>query len=148
MTATSSRIITISQATSEMRLTKPVTNASGMVLMPEGVRLTPIFIDRLKKWGVQTLEITSDTEASDIPVAAPAVGFAASPVDDAGRKAFAEELARDVARRFGTVATIPIMAQLRAIVGKQLFEHGPNGMLNRMRPLPGAKAKDGMAHGH
>lgn len=128
--------IDISQATSDMKLTKPVVNASGMVLMPEGIRLTPIFIDRLKKWGVQTVDIV--TEKEEAPAAA-SQGRVSGPtrVTEVDRD-FAQRVAEDVAKRFVYCKDNPLMAQLRVIVARQLFYHGSRGMLNVMRFDTGA----------
>lgn len=141
--------IDISQATSDMKLIKPVTNASGMVLMPEGIRLTPIFIDRLKKWGVQTVEVMTEKDESPAAPVPQADARASGPtrILEADR-GFAQRITGDVAKRFVLCKDYPLMMQLRTIVAKHLFQHGPKGMLNTIRFDSAAEPRDGVRDGN
>ena len=139
-----------------MRLAEPITNSSGVALMPSGIRLTPMFIARIKKWNIQSLNVIVEN-ASGEPAAdgMPPAARAAAPEGEEGeedgdtgfsaeQEEFARSVAREVAQRFVNVKQNPLMVQLRAVVIRRLVLHGPDGIVNVMRrahgglpPLPG-----------
>lgn len=131
--------LTIDQITPGMKLAEAVTNAAGVTLMPAGIRLTPMFINRLKKWNIASLSVFVDrvrTGKTDVtPVqrasapAASAPATAAMPQPDE----FARQIAREVAGWFINLRDNPLMMQLRNTAIKRLVAHGKNGMINVMR---------------
>lgn len=137
----------VDQITPGMRLAEPITNANGIALMPSGIRLTPMFIARIKKWNIKTLEVIVEEGGgkqapADVTVS-PTEEDAAEAEEDSGFSAEQEEFARsvagEVAKRFVNVKNNPLMVQLRAVVIRRLVLHGPDGIVNILRRAPGGR---------
>lgn len=116
-----------------MRLAEPITNANGVTLMPAGMRLTPMFISRIKKWNIESLEVLVEEEkppaAATKPIARPIL----DPNMTAEQEEFARAIAADVGKRFLNVKNDPLMMELRMIAIRKLIAHGPDGFLGLMR---------------
>lgn len=127
----------IDQITPGMKLAEPITNASGVTLMPDGIRLTPMFINRLKKWNIESLEVVVERRTGESSTTATVVRPQSTSTKVLGMTAEQEEFARsiaaDVSRRFVNVRDNPLMMQLRSVAIRRLVAHGPGGMLNVMR---------------
>ena len=129
-----------------MKLAEPITNSSGVTLMPAGIRLTPMFIARIKKWNIEALDVIVEKK-KDIVVAAAADEVAgAKPRKDtktpetlsAAQEEFARAIVREVSAPFINVRDNEIMMLLRASVIKRLIQHGRKGIVNQLRRPPGA----------
>ncbi len=137
----------IAGITPGMKLAEPITNSAGVTLMPAGIRLTPMFINRLQKWNVESLEVFVEKERESVsspPTRVLKSRSATSVAIDlaAGQEEFARNIALEVSRRFANVKDNPLMMDLRVIVVKRLIGHGEDGFLNRLRlpQVPGAEA--------
>ncbi len=142
----------IDQIVPGMTLAEPITNGSGVTLMPAGIRLTPMFIARIRKWNIDTLDVFTEPRRPDTGVRrAPAARKAAEArPDDSGpdkpdggenevpgeREEFARATAIEISRPFVSVKSNPLMMQLRASVIKRLVLHGKNGTVNVIRRRP------------
>ncbi|MDR3077990.1 MAG: hypothetical protein LBV15_04420 [Planctomycetota bacterium] len=131
----------LEEITPGMRLAEALTDSSGVTLIPGGIRLTPMFISRISKWGLTHLEVRAeDVEAEGAP--AKATGPVAQ---NAGKlppemDEFVRAIAEDVSSRFVNVKGNPLMARLRVAAVRGLVAHGKTGWLNLMRQK--AKEKD------
>lgn len=139
--------LNINKISPGMKLAEPITNPAGITLMPAGIRLTPMFIARIKKWNVEELDVfvekTKDTEravkATTRTIKPDSTGA------DAGNhpgqektlsveeEKFARSTAIEVSRPFVNLRDNPVMMQLRAAVIRRLIMHGPEGTVNRLR---------------
>ncbi len=131
-----------------MTLAEPITNGSGVTLMPAGIRLTPMFIARIRKWNIETLDVFTEPRRSDTTVKrAAARKNAEAPAAASGqengeqdipadREEFARATAIEISRPFVSVKANPLMMQLRAAVIRKLIAHGKNGIVNIMRRQP------------
>lgn len=137
--------VEVGQLAPGMRLAEPVHNASGTTLMPGGIRLTPMFIVRLKKWGVTHVMIEAEGK--------PAAPAAPNPTSITRRMTaelptgpeasqFARDIAQEVSAWFVNVKDEPLMLQLRAIAIRKLIAHGETGVLNVMRRSARAAAEE------
>lgn len=128
----------IEKVASGMILAEPVTNAGGVTLMPAGIRLTPMFILRLKKWNVVELDVFVEDRREERPASAElrrSSHTTASLNLSAEQEELAREIAMDVSRRFVNVKENPLMMQLRVSAIKRLVAHGQTGLLNRLRGI-------------
>lgn len=126
-----------------MKLAESITNAGGITLMPAGIRLTPMFIARIKKWNIEELDVLVERKRETNSVRRPSGQAKQSPlaarggaVDEtltAEQQEFARSVAVDVSRAFVNVKNNPLMMQLRAVAIKRLVMHGPNGIVNVIR---------------
>ena len=128
-----------------MKLAEPITNASGVTLMPAGIRLTPMFIARIRKWNIDALDVLLEKRRTDTAAARGAMvqktGQAAQAADPAGegeapvaaQEDFARATALEISRPFVNVKSNSLMMQLRASVIKALVLHGANGVVNILR---------------
>lgn len=133
----------IDQIVPGMTLAEPITNAGGVTLMPAGIRLTPMFIARIRKWNIGALDVIaekkpdparpSDTVVIRRAEAAQAKQREAENPRPADREDFARRTALEISRPFVAVKTNPLMMQLRAAVIKKLVAHGMNGPVNVLR---------------
>lgn len=126
----------INQITPGMKLAEPITNASGVTLMPSGIRLTPMFIVRLKKWNIESLEVIVDDfnkTADSGNGKQPRQSHATAAGLTAEQEEFTRRIATEVYGWFANVRENPLMMQLRSVAVKRLVAHGPEGMLNIMR---------------
>lgn len=145
--------VEVGQLAPGMRLAEPVHNASGTTLMPAGIRLTPMFIVRLKKWGVTN--VTIEVEAKPEPPAASLNPASMTTLtrqlveSPAGAEAsqFARDIAQEVMAWFANIKDDPLMHQLRNIAIKKLIAHGEAGVLNVMRRGRAERAEDKRANG-
>lgn len=144
----------IAQITPGMKLAEPITNAGGITLMPAGIRLTPMFIARIKKWNIDTLEVLVDKVRTDQPEESGTrktttikprgqTSARTRPASGGGEDAlsteeeqFARSVASDVSKAFINVRRDPLMMQLRTIVIKRLVALGPDSVLNSLRRGP------------
>jgi hypothetical protein len=118
-----------------MKLAEPIINPGGVTLMPAGIRLTPMFILRLKKWNIESLEVfVSETSASS---GGDTTRSRRSRTTRAQMTVEQEEFARAVALEvhqwFANVRDNELMTELRNVAVKRLVRHGVGGMLNVMR---------------
>lgn len=122
-----------------MRLAEKITNSSGITVIPSGVRLTPLFINRLTKWGIENVEVVVDDTTVTVRSAAFKHGTTTNVAINAkvGSSVALQEFARDinmeVTNRFKNLTDDELMMRLRSIVLKKLIADGPNGKLNRLR---------------
>lgn len=123
-----------------MKLAEPITNASGITLMPAGIRLTPMFILRLKKWNIEAVEVVAEKtrHTTSAKVAQPQARSATTTATantgmTAEQEQFARAIATEVSRWFVNVRDNPLMMMLRLAAIKRLVAHGPRGMINVMR---------------
>lgn len=142
------RKLNLSQVTPGMKLAEPITNASGITLMPAGIRLTPMFIVRLKKWNIDTIEVfldrPKDKATANISQPRVAKSTSTSPIAlAAAHGEFAREIVEEVNTWFSNVRENPLMMQLRAVAIKRLVAHGRTGMINAMRRPPGSANEGG-----
>lgn len=136
------RTLSISQVSAGMRLAEPVTNANGITLMPAGIRLTPLFINRLKKWGIETLEVVAEKARETQSAPAPTRSTTSRTVSlTAEQEEFARSIATEVSRWFVNVRNDELMMQLRSVVIKRLVAHGRRGFINLLRRKPDADAE-------
>ncbi len=149
--------LSIAQVTPGMKLAEPITNAGGITLMPAGIRLTPMFIARIKKWNMDAVEVFVDKIHADAPdetapgkTAVLAKSSVRAQKDDGAvsesLEQFARAVATDVAKVFVNVRDNPLMMQLRAIAIRRLVGAGPEAAVNSLRrgplddvPLPAAE---------
>lgn len=148
--------LNISKISPGMKLAEPITNPAGITLMPAGIRLTPMFIARIKKWNVQELDVfvekprdtslrTSKPAApkpTEVKPAAPQGGKPPAPAVEqentltAEEEEFARATTVEISRPFINVKNNPIMMQLRAVVIRRLVMHGRDGAVNVLRRGP------------
>ncbi len=144
------RRLNIAQVAPGMKLAEPITNAAGITLMPAGIRLTPMFIIRLKKWNIVMVDVFTDSpaenrsETSVTRVKRRASGTTSATLT-AEQSEFARLVAGDVSKWFVNVRENPLMMQLRNIVIKRLVAHGKTGMINLMRRPGGYENVNGTA---
>lgn len=137
--------LNIAQLSPGMKLAEPITNSAGITLMPAGIRLTPMFIIRLKKWNIESVQVLIDApqdkqERQEQPEQpeprSPTRAVRAATGSNAlsaEQETFARSVAEEVARCFVNLKDNPLMMQLRNVAIKRLVLHGQNGMLNVMR---------------
>jgi hypothetical protein len=94
--------IPLSQAVPGQKLARPVTNASGMVMMQAGTELTATILDRLVSIGVEFVAV----------------------VDDAATRPVRDEVQRVLDERFTGHEQDPWMMELKAIVLRQALRGG------------------------
>lgn len=136
----------IDQVSPGMRLAAPIKNASGVTLMPAGIRLAPMFINRLKKWNVAEVTVLAEAQPEPGPATRPAGGPepvaggvrrpSARAVADAANKTedeFAREVIRDLNKRFANVQDNPLMMALRDVAARKLIALGPDSYVNIVR---------------
>lgn len=146
-----------------MKLGEPITNANGVTIMPSGIRLTPMFIARIRKWNIDTIDILQEKKAD---AAAGDNGDAMTEKDQQEAQAqasqntrvlsdrlsqeqaeFARTVALEVSRTFVNVKNDPLMMQLRTVAIKRLVHHGCNGVVNVMR-RHGENGEEGRSGDH
>ena len=128
-----------------MKLAESIANSAGITLMPVGVRLTPMFIAKLSKWGIEEVDIQVDVEEY-IPKAkshSTNTGITALSNTSAEQREFVESVSIDIAETFANAADNPLMLQLRRIVLKKRVADGPNGLLAsfRQKAVSGSEKK-------
>lgn len=144
-----------------MKLGKAIVNRNGLTIMPVGTRLTPMYIDRIRKWKIERLEIIkesvheaeiahkkkatarfktnsdtlSDQETAALSAASDNANSAPTTVQPGKQPDldFVRSVASAISPAFANVKQNPLMMQLRTIVIKRLVMHGPEGLLNVMR---------------
>lgn len=94
--------IPLSKAVAGQKLARPVTNASGMVMMQAGIELTSAILERLATIGVETVVV----------------------VDDAAVRVAPEEVERVLDERFTGHDQDAWMMELKAIVRRQALRGG------------------------
>ncbi len=134
-----------------MKLAEPITNAGGTTLMPAGVRLTPMFLARLKKWNIDEVDVFVETlhgdAAGDSPVGADGAPRSRHTTSirrqrsgegaTAGaQEQFARSVAAEVARVFTNARENPLMMHLRSIVIKRIVAQGPDSSITALRRGP------------
>lgn len=134
--------LSVAEITPGMKLAKPITNANGSTLMPAGIRLTPMFIARIKKWNIESLDVLIDEKESQPEATSESARIKAAAARGSGdddeelseeQLEFARGVAAEVSARFVNVRDNPLMMQLRAVVIKRLVMHGPDGVVNVLR---------------
>lgn len=125
--------LNVAQIKAGMRLAEPITNSSGVTLMPAGIRLTPMFISRIKKWNIESLDVLVEEERPPASAAKPVVRPTLDSSMSAEQEEFVRSVAAEVSKRFLNVKDDPLMMELRIIAVKKLIAHGPTGFLNRLR---------------
>lgn len=138
--------LNINQITPGMKLAEPITNASGVTLMPAGIRLTPMFVLRLKKWNIETVDVFVEKAAggsvrTNVVRPRPATASTNSGLT-AEQERFARAVATEVSQWFVNVRDNPLMMALRVAAIKRLVAHGPRGLLNLMRHPEGYPAAE------
>lgn len=134
----------MSQIAPGMILAEDIANAAGVTLMPKGIRLTPMFISRLAKWDVKTIEVTLPEQEAEEPapahessgsrtIHAAQAGQAITPEQEE----FVKSVTREVSSWFQNLRDDPLMMQLRVLAIKKLVSIGPNAMLNQLRMAAG-----------
>lgn len=141
----------IAQITPGMKLAEPITNASGITLMPAGIRLTPMFIARIKKWNIGSLDVLVDKRNTDVESTRAAQRSGTSIRTGRSRNAqsseqepplteeqeqFARSIAGEVSRAFVNMRGNPLMMMLRAVAIKRLVMAGPDAAINILRRGP------------
>lgn len=134
-----------------MKLAEPITNASGLTLMPAGIRLTPMFIARLQKWNIEAIDVIADkTDDARPPAGETTVTPKPRTRNEDGeytitaeQEAFARAIATEISRNFVNVHDNPLMMQLRASAIKRLILHGPDGIINVLRRPQVQMAEEG-----
>ncbi|MDR2391777.1 MAG: hypothetical protein LBE84_08885 [Planctomycetota bacterium] len=113
-----------------MRLAKSLLDPGGNTLLPAGIRLTPIFASRIRKWGIAAIEVEShDTRAALSPndrTVVPSPEAAPDPGPE--RNPLAEQIVGEVDERFINVAGDALMMKLRGIVIRRLLTDGGKGV--------------------
>ena len=144
----------IAQIAPGMKLAEPITNASGVTLMPAGIRLTPMFIARIKKWNIESLDVLVEKQRSgsttqrlnnqssgSLPAQTPV--YEDENTLTAEQEAFARSVALEISRPFVNVKDNPLMMQLRAVVIKRVVADGPKGVVNVLRRIPNLNQENG-----
>ncbi len=122
-----------------MRLAEKITNSSGITVIPSGVRLTPLFINRLAKWGIESVEISIDeTTVTEKSVAlkhgtTTNIAINTKTGNSVQLQEFVRDITSEITTRFKNLANDELMMRLRSIALKKLVSDGPNGKLNRLR---------------
>lgn len=113
-----------------MRLAKPLLDSGGATLLPAGIRLTPIFASRIRKWGITAIEVESrETRAALSPSGRSIASIpAAAPAPELEKNPLAEQIAREVESRFVNVADDALMMRLRDIAIRRLVAAGRKGV--------------------
>ncbi|MCC8107890.1 MAG: hypothetical protein LIQ30_02345 [Planctomycetes bacterium] len=122
-----------------MKLAEPITNSGGITLMPAGIRLTPMFIARIKKWGIEFLDVIPDKKKENVAAAEPApttVRPRTAETIAADQEDFARAVVREISGPFVSVRDNETMMLLRASVLKRLIQHGRHGIVNVLRRYP------------
>ncbi|MCL2001210.1 MAG: hypothetical protein FWG74_07225 [Planctomycetes bacterium] len=128
-----------------MKLAEPVTNRAGITLMPAGIKLTPLFINRLQKWKVEALDVFVEKESrppsladrqQNNPESVPRTGLTAEQND------FSRQIAAEISGRFANVQDNPLMLELQKAATKLLIAYGSDSPINSMfRPESAAQAE-------
>jgi hypothetical protein len=153
----------IEQIMPGMKLAEPITNASGVTLMPAGIRLTPMFIARIRKWGIAALDVLvekrpPDTAARRAALARKNAELAQKQKADgadgvdaltAEQEEFVRATVTEISRPFINVKNSPLMMQLRASAVRGLIAHGKSGVVNILRhpPVESALAEETASDG-
>jgi hypothetical protein len=58
------RRISVDEAAAGEVLAEPLTNAKGQVLLPKGARLSAAVLSRFRGWGVESLSVEGEDQAS------------------------------------------------------------------------------------
>ncbi len=132
--------ILVSEVTPNMKLAEPIVNASGMTMIPRGVRLTPIFISRLVKWGIVEVEILVEDSAGQAQTSTSRRGKSTTTSTSVGGGDVGADLIKFVAKIksevdevFSNMSDNPLMLALKTLVIKKLIADGPNGRLDLLR---------------
>jgi hypothetical protein len=96
------RRITLEEAVPGLRLAKPITGPTGIVVLGAGAELTDGLIDRLKTMGVPALHVVPDASPAEVPVKT------------------LQQLEREVRRRFRHAGDDPTLRLMREAVLHQL----------------------------
>ncbi len=145
----------LAQITPGMKLAEPITNASGITLMPAGIRLTPMFISRIKKWNIEAIDVLiekrGDPESRALPgagggtrVLRPAAALVRGKTRvipsgntlTAEQEEFARTVVKEISPPFSNLRDNDTMMQLRAAVIKKLIQEGRKSIVNKLRQLP------------
>ncbi|MDR1612947.1 MAG: hypothetical protein LBT97_09215 [Planctomycetota bacterium] len=130
----------LSQIVPGMILAEDIANAAGPALISKGIRLTPMFISRLRKWGFETIDVFLPEQESGKQNGTPGSGGSRVIAGQVGRSAvtpeqeeFVKSVTRDVSIWFQNLREDPLMMQLRVLAIKKLIAIGPDAMLNQLR---------------
>ncbi len=145
----------LAQITPGMKLAEPITNASGITLMPAGIRLTPMFISRIKKWNIEAIDVLIEKRTDNESRPLPRVGggtrilrpdaanlrgktrvIPAGNALTAEEEEFARTVIKEVSPPFANLRDNETMMQLRAAVIKKLIQEGRKSAVNKLRQLP------------
>ena len=124
---------------SGLRLAEKITNSSGITVIPFGVRLTPLFINRLAKWGIDSVDvIVSETTVTESSVTlkhgtTTNIAINAKTGNSVALQEFARDVTAEVTLRFKNLQDDELMMRLRSIALKKLIADGPHCKLNRLR---------------
>lgn len=137
----------INKLTPGMLLAENIVNEKGVTMMPQGVRLTPMFIRRLEKWGVTTVSVAVERKSEEPGKESPRAPAQPDPAEAAKdttseQEAFIMSVVAEVGTWFANVRDNPLMMQLRTVAIKKLIADGPEGKLYQFRQMP---APDGGA---
>jgi len=91
--------VLLSQAKPGQRVVRPITNASGVVMVQPGTELTAHLIERLQSWGIDSVSVAAEGAAREISV---------------------ERALADLDARFAGHEQDTWMMQLKAIVALQI----------------------------
>lgn len=130
-----------------MKLAEPITNAGGVTLMPAGIRLTPMFIARIRKWNITALDVFVESKRAGGPPPPSANPLPPPPVDDENsiareQEEFARSVAQEISRPFINVRDNPLMMQLRAVVIRSIVAQGQRGLFNLLRQSTATKGEN------
>jgi hypothetical protein len=95
------RRITIEEAVPGLRLAKPITGPTGIVVLGAGAELTDALIDRLRTMGVPALHVEPDASRAHVPVKT------------------LEQLEQEVRQRFRHAGDDPTLRLIRETVLRQ-----------------------------
>jgi hypothetical protein len=134
----------VAEITPGMKLAEPIANAGGVTLMPSGIRLTPMFISRIKKWNIDTICVFLDktkveSHATSVRTSSSSTVHRRKTEDGVvpeAQEQFARAVATEVARIFVDVRDNELMMRLRALVIRRLVAKGPDSSIHSLRRGP------------
>ncbi|MDR1533522.1 MAG: hypothetical protein LBU64_00255 [Planctomycetota bacterium] len=126
--------LSIGNVTPGMKLAEPLVNSEGTILMPAGIRMTPIFVNRLKKWGFGSIKVEVENDSASVSPGGGAIeaeSYRNTMTPEEIR--FADYVRAEMSSRFQNMVDNPVMSSLCGVVTRLIINNGSKGVLNSLR---------------
>ncbi len=105
-----------------MVLGQDITDENGRTIVPDGARLTPMYIKRLSKWGVSAVAIRDEDTATLRRENSPAREIIQSATQE--EREYMRRVAERTQKRFQKITGNPLMEELKRLVVRHLILSG------------------------